>query len=141
MSGLKWLAPTRALVDESGTVSGGVDAQFSVTASVDASGYENVSRLDLHSFWAVFSGSGPGRFWVCVCRLWSGFFFGWGPTLEEKPAVIRRSLFDRLKSGSFGGHPWGQLLKLTQTEQGVGTKEGVRACQSALLLGPEHSSR
>ena len=31
----------------------------------------------------------------------------------------------RLKSGSFGGHPRGWLLKLTQTEQGVGIKEGA----------------
>ena len=48
------------------------------------------------------------------------FFFSWGPTPEEeraptpKPAVIRISLF---------------------------VKEGVLASQSALLLGPEDSSR
>ena len=71
-------------MDENGTESGGVDAQITVTASVDASGYEDVSRLDPLSFWAVFSGvlfrspacgcrfgSGPGRFWVGVCRPWS----------------------------------------------------------------------
>ena len=33
-------------MDENDTESGGVDAQISVTASVDAAGYENVSRLD-----------------------------------------------------------------------------------------------
>ena len=70
-------------MDENGTVSGGVDAQISVTASVDASGYVNVSRLDPtffldRVFGVLFGspacgcrfGSGPGRFWVGVCRPW-----------------------------------------------------------------------
>ena len=70
-------------MDENGTESGGVDAQISVTARVDASGYENVSRLDPtfylgRVFGVLFRspacgccfGSGPGRFWVGVCCPW-----------------------------------------------------------------------
>ena len=76
MSGLTWHARTRVLVDENGTESGG--AQISVTASVDASGYVNVSQLDPKLSGRVFGvrfrlpacgcrfGSGPGRFW-CLC--------------------------------------------------------------------------
>ena len=77
----------KVLVDENGTVSGGVYAQISVTASVDASGYEHVSRLDPtlflgRAFGVLFRspaygcrfGSGPGRFWVGVCRPWSHSF-------------------------------------------------------------------
>ena len=52
----------KVLVDENGTVSGGVYAQISVTASVDASGYKNVRGWTPLSFWAVFSG-------CCSCRL------------------------------------------------------------------------
>ena len=83
MSGLASIARASVLVDENGTVFGGVVAQFSVTASVDASGYENISRLDPTLFLGrVFGvlfrspacgcrfGSGPGRFWVGVCRPW-----------------------------------------------------------------------
>ena len=29
-------------------------------------------------------GSGPGRFWVCVCRLWSGFSFGGVQLLKKE---------------------------------------------------------
>ena len=92
---------------------GGVDAQIPVTASVDALGCGNVSRLDPLSFWAVFSGccSGClfvavalGRFWVGVCRSWSCPLYrsvSVGSNSKKKraptpkPAVIRRSLFDR----------------------------------------------
>ena len=49
ISGLTWHARTRVLVDENGTESGGVDAQVPVTESVDASGYEIDSKLDLQS--------------------------------------------------------------------------------------------
>ena len=40
----RWHARKRVLVDENDAES--VDAQISVTASVDASGYENVPQLD-----------------------------------------------------------------------------------------------
>ena len=76
MSGLTWHRRSSFLVDENGTESGGVDAHISVTASVDASGYENVSQLlDPHSVGRVLGerfrspacccrcGSGLGRFW------------------------------------------------------------------------------
>ena len=68
-------------MDENGTEPGGVDAQIPVTKRENASGYENVSRLDPTLFLGrVFGvrfrspacgcrfGSGPGRFWVGVCR-------------------------------------------------------------------------
>ena len=95
-------------MDENGTES--VDAQISVTASVNASGYENVSRLDPtlflgRAFGVLFRlpacgcrfGSGPGRFWVGVCRSW---FCPWFRSVSvgssskkkraptQKPAVI-----------------------------------------------------
>ena len=53
-------------MDENGTESGGVDDQITVTASVDASGYEDVARLDPLSVWAVFSGCCSGRLLVAV---------------------------------------------------------------------------
>ena len=53
-------------MDENGTESGGVDAQINVTASVDASGYKDVSRLDPLSFWAVFSECCSGCLLVAV---------------------------------------------------------------------------
>ena len=57
-------------MDENGTESGGVDAQIPVTASVDASGYENVSRLDPLSFWTVFlTPRSPSL--SCKCLSWS----------------------------------------------------------------------
>ena len=96
-------------MDENGTESGGVDAQMPVTACVDASGYENVSQLDLLSFWAVFSGCWLSL-WVwawsllglCLSPLvlpFVPFPFRWGSNSKKKraptpkPALIRRSLF------------------------------------------------
>ena len=85
-------------MDENATESGGVDAQIPVTASVDASGYENVSRLDLLSFWAVFSGCCSGRLLVAVALGLGLVAFGvsgsapgsvpfrWGPTPKEEKA-------------------------------------------------------
>ena len=117
VSGLTRHARTRVLVDENGTESGGVDAQISVTASVDASGYENVSRSDPTFFLGRVFGvlflspacgcrfkSGPGRFWVGVCRPWFcpwsrfvsvGFNAGRKRAPTPEPAVIQRSLFGR----------------------------------------------
>ena len=112
-------------MDESGSESGGVVSPIPATESADASGYESVSTLDPQTFWAVFFGvrfRSPAcgcRFWVCVCRLCSGFSFGGVQLVKKKghrptpkPAVIRRSLFGRLKSGSFGGHPRGNGSRL-----------------------------
>ena len=102
VSGLERHARTRVLVDENGTESGGVDAQIPVTASVDASGYENVSRLDPppplflgRVFRVRFQllaggcrfGSGLGRSWGFVARgLWSALpvlFLFCGVSLDE----------------------------------------------------------
>ena len=108
VSGLTWHARKSFLVDENGTES--VDAQISVTASVNASGYENVSRLDPtlflgRAFGVLFRlpacgcrfGSGPGRLWFGVCRSW---FCPWFRSVSvgssskkkraptQKPAVI-----------------------------------------------------
>ena len=66
MSGLTRHARTRVLVDENGTESVGVDAQISVTASVDASGYEMFHGWTPLSFWAVLSGCCSGRLLVAV---------------------------------------------------------------------------
>ena len=87
-------------MDENGTESGGVDAQITVTASVDASGYEDVSRLNPLSFWAVFSVCCSGRLLVAVALGLGLVAFGsvsvtpgpalcavpfwWGPTQKEK---------------------------------------------------------
>ena len=76
----------KILVDENDAES--VDAQISVTASVDASGYENVSQLDPKLSGRVFGcgsgcllvavalGLGLVAFGVCVRRLWFGFLSG-----------------------------------------------------------------
>ena len=69
-----WLARKRVLVDETGTVSGGVDAQISVTASVDAAGYEDLSRLDPSLSGPCFSGCCSGRLLVAVA-----LGLGWSP--------------------------------------------------------------
>ena len=82
MSGLASLARASGLVDENGTVSGGVVAQISVTASVDASGYENISQLDP----TLFLGRVFGvlfRSPACGCR------FGSGPGLVLPLALFR----------------------------------------------------
>ena len=101
-------------MDENGTESGGVDAQIPVTASVDASGYENVSRLDPHSFWAVFSGCGSGRLLVAVALVLDLVAFG---------VCVRRLWFGFLSVGSKG------LATETQTEQG-GWHQGRNASKS-----------
>ena len=78
---------------ENGTESGGVDAPIPVTETVDASGYEKVSRLDPQTFWAVFSGCGSGLLLVATAlgrglvafgSAPSSVPFRWGPTPEEK---------------------------------------------------------
>ena len=53
-------------MDENGTESEGVDAQITVTASVDASGDENVLMLDPQTFCAAFSECGSGCLLVAV---------------------------------------------------------------------------
>ena len=80
------------LIDENGTVSGGVDAPFfPVTKSVHASGYVNVPLLDPLRvlFGAVFFFSFRGAVPVacCVRRFWFGFLSvgvpGWQPKETE----------------------------------------------------------
>ena len=113
-------ARTRVLVDENGTESGGVDAQISVTASVDSSGYNMFHGWTPLCFWAVFSGCCSGRLLVAVALglglvafgsvsvtpwfcPWSRFVsVGFNPggrrAPTPRPAVIQRSLF--------GWHPF-----------------------------------
>ena len=110
VSGLTWLARKRVLVDENGTESGGVGAQISVTASVDASGYEMFHGWTPLSFWAVLSECCSGRLLVAVALGLGLVAFGsvsvapgsslgsvpfrWGPVQRrkghrpKKPAVI-----------------------------------------------------
>ena len=92
-----------------------------VTESVDASGYESVSTLDPQTFCAAISGCGSGRLLVAVAlglglsaSVASGPVFllvgsnscrrkGTDPKTSSDPKIF----FDRLESGSFGGHPRG----------------------------------
>ena len=106
MSGLTWHAWTRVLLNENGTESGGVDAQIPVTASVDASAYENCFNVGPPKFTfgcfgclLVAVALGLGLDALVVGAGLSGFVsFRWGSTTEgtwaptQEPAVIRRSL-------------------------------------------------
>ena len=78
-------------MDENGAES--VDAQISVTASVDASGYENVSRLDPNSFWSCFRGAVP------VACLWLSLWF-WAWSLLVSVSVASGSVFLLVGSNS-----------------------------------------
>ena len=84
-------------MDENGTESGGVDAQISVTASVDASGYENVSQLDTTLFLGpCFRGAVP------VACLWLSLWV-WAWSLLGRclsPLVLPLVPF------RFGVQPW-----------------------------------
>ena len=113
MSGLTRHARTRVLLDENGTESGGVDAQISVTASVDAAGYENLSRLDPTLFLGrVFRGAVP------VACLWLSLWV-WAWSLLGRcllPLVLPLVLF------RFGGV---QLKKEKGTDPKTGSDPKV----------------
>ena len=75
-SGERGVGSDVACLDENGTESGGVDAQISVTASVDASGYEMFRGWTPLSFWAVFSECCSGRLLVAVALFLGLVAFG-----------------------------------------------------------------
>ena len=91
-------------MDENGTVSGGVDTQIFVTASVDASGYETCFKVGPPKLTfgcsgcllvAVALGLGLDAFGVGVCRPWFCLWLcSFSAFLVEKTAWVLRKKMD-----------------------------------------------